>query len=148
MRQGAFTAGVTILAFLLLVNLPLKSSSQIRQTKDDSSRIHRLQVLMNQGLIMFLDGVHIKVVSNMIMVTLLASIPQIDECLENQGWIMVKEVRTLIGEVTRSDLYRRILETEGTSIENPLFVQTRQCADLSLKIADILSRMNIGGKVY
>jgi uncharacterized protein YbcI len=103
---------------------------------------------MNQGLIMFLDGVHIKVVSNMIMVTLLASIPQIDECLENQGWIMVKEVRTLIGEVTRSDLYRRILETEGTSIENPLFVQTRQCADLSLKNADILSRMNIGGKVY
>ncbi len=104
-------------------------------------------MLMNQGLIMFLDGVHIKVVSNMIMVTLLASIPQIDECLENQGWIMVKEGRTLIEEVTRSDIYRRILETEGTSIENPLFVQTRQCADLSLKNADILSRMHIGGKV-
>jgi len=148
MRQRVFNTGLTILAVLLLVTLPFKSSSQIRQTEDDSSRIHRLHVLMNQGLIMFLDGIDIKVVSNMIMVTLLASIPQIDECLENQGWIMVKEGRTLIGEVTRSDLYRRILETEGTSIENPLFVQTRQCADLSLKNADILSRMNIGGKVY
>ncbi len=105
-------------------------------------------MLMNQGLIMFLDGIDIKMVSNMIMVTLLASIPQIDEYLENQGWIMVKEGKTLIAEVTRSDIYRKILETEGTSIENPLFVQTRKCADLSLKISDILSRMNIGGKVY
>jgi hypothetical protein len=46
-----------ILVVLLLVTLPLKSSSQIRQTEDDSSRIHRLHVLMNQGLIMFLDGI-------------------------------------------------------------------------------------------
>lgn len=248
MRQGAFTTGVMILAVLLLVTLPLKSSGQIRKTEDDSSRIHRLHVLMNQGLIMFLDGIDMKMVSkmkmstsfdansteyalksmergrkaielalrgeqneilieqglgdhplmktarelgetmldlvavlekmemgqmtseameihhmhlllnrgledvaqgsNMIMVTLLASIPQIDEYLENQGWIMVKEGKTLLAEVTRSDIYRRILETEGTSIENPFYVQTRKCADLSLKIADILSRMNIGGKVY
>ena len=126
MRQRVFNTGLTILAVLLLVTLPFKSSSQIRQTEDDSSRIHRLHVLMNQGLIMFLDGIDIKMVSNMIMVTLLASIPQIDEYLENQGWIMVKEGKTLIAEVTRSDIYRKILETEGTSIENPLFVQTRK----------------------
>jgi hypothetical protein len=98
---------------------------------------------MNQGLIMFLDGIDIKMVSNMIIFTLLASIPQIDEYLENQGWIMVKEGRTLIAEVTRSDIYRRILETEGTSLDNPIFVQTRNCAELSLKIVDILSRMKL-----
>jgi hypothetical protein len=245
MRQRVFYIGVPVMAILLLLSFPLKAVAQIRQMEDDSTRIHRLHVLMNQGLIMFLDGIDLKMVSNMkmstsfdeksqqyasrsmekgrkaielalrgeqneilveqgfgdhplmktarelgntmlalltvlekmemgqmtsetmdihhmhfllnkgledvaqgsnmIMVTLLSSIPQIDQYLENQGWVMVKEGKTLIAEVTQSEPYRRLQKTEGSSNENPLFAQTRQCADLSLQIADIISRMNIGG---
>jgi hypothetical protein len=230
---------------VLLASSPT-ANAQIRNTEDDSTKIHRLHVLMNQGLIMFLDGIDMKMISNMkmstsfdlkseeyasqsmnkgryaielalrgeqneilveqgfgnhplmktarelgeamldlltvlekmemgqmtsetmeihhmhlllnrgledvaqgsnmIMTTLLTSIPQIDQYLENQGWIMVKEGKTLIAEVIESKTYRRILKADNTSSENSLYVQTRKCADLSLKIADIISRMNIGSK--
>jgi hypothetical protein len=231
-------------AVLLLLSFPLESDAQFRQAEDDSTKIHRLHVLMNQGLIMFLDGIDLRMVSNMnmstsfdaqsqeyasqsmekgrkaielalrgeqneilveqgfgdhplmktarelgetmlelltllekmemgqitsetmeihhmhlllnrgledvaqgsnmIMATLLASIPQIDEYLENQGWIMLKEGTTLIADITQSEAYKKILKTESSSRKDLLLAQTRQCADLSLKIADILSRMNIG----
>ena len=244
MRQKIFSIGVPMAVVLLLISLPLSARAQFRQVEDDSTRIHRLHVLMNQGLIMFLDGIDMKMVSNMrmstsfdtqsedyasrgmekgrkaielalrgeqneilveqgfgdhplmktaqelgetmldlltvletmemaqmtsetmeihhlhlllnrgledvaqgsnmIMVALLSSIPQIDQYLENQGWLMVKEGKTLIAEVTQSEPYKKILKTENTASESPLFSQTRQCADLSLKIADILSRMNVG----
>lgn len=243
MRQRMFSFGVPVAAVLLLLSFPLKASAQFRQPEDDSTRIHRLHVLMNHGLIMFLDGINMRMVSNMkmstsfddeseeyashgmakgrkaielalrgeqneilveqgfgdhslmkttrelgdtmlqllnvlenlqtgkitpalmeihhmhllinkrlenvvqgsnmIMTTLLASIPQIDQYIENQGWIMVKEGKTLIADITQSEPYKRLQKAENSSRENPLFAQTRQCADLSLKIADILSRMNI-----
>jgi hypothetical protein len=57
---------------------------------------------------------------------------------------MLKEGTTLIADITQSEAYKKILKTESSSIKNLLLTQTRQCADLSLKIADILSRMNIG----
>ena len=243
MRQRIFSFGVPVAAVLLLLSFPLKASAQFRQPDDDSTRIHRLHVLMNYGLIMFLDGINMKMISNMemstlfdarskdysqhtmkegrkaielalegeqneilieqgfgdhplmkttqelgntmlqllnilenlqtekmtpelmeiyhmhllinkglgnvaqgsnmIMTTLLASIPQIDQYIENHGWTMVKEGTTLIAEVTQSDTYKRIQRITDSSGENPIIAQTRQCADLSLKIADILSRMNI-----
>jgi len=242
-RKNTFTLMLSII-LLLLVLFPPFAQAQLRQSDDNSTKIHRLHVLMNQGLIMFLDGIDLKMVanmnmsttfdteskryasngmekgrqaielalngeqneilveqgfgdhplmktarelgktmlelisvlekmemikmtdetmeihhmhlllnrglesvaqgSNMIMVTLLSSIPQIDQYLENQGWTLVKEGKTLIAEVIESQPYKKILKAENTSSESPLFKQTRQCADLSLKIADILSRMNIG----
>jgi hypothetical protein len=235
---------VIIVAIAILFATSSLTNAQLRQSDDNSTKIHRLHVLMNQGLIMFLDGIDLKMVSNMkmstsfdtksqeyasqsmkkgraaielalmgeqneilveqgfgdhplmktarelgntmlelltvlekmetvqmtsetmeihhmhlllnrglenvaqgsnmIMVTLLSSIPQIDQYLENQGWLMVKEGKTLIAEITQSETYKKILKTENTASESPLLAQTRQCADLSLKIADILSRMNVG----
>jgi len=106
----------------------------------EAMEVHHMHLLLNRGLENVAQG------SNMIMSTLLGSIPQIDQYLENQGWIMVKEGKTLIAEVTQSEPYKRIQKAEGSSGEDPLFAQTRQCAELSLKIADILSRMSVGGE--
>jgi len=245
MRQKIFIFGVPFVAVLLLLSFPMRADAQFFQEEDDSTRIHRLHVLMNHGLIMFLDGIDLKMAanmkeptsfdakseeyasqgmrkgrkaielalrgeqnkilveqgfddhplmktalelgetmlalltvlekmdmeqmtnetleihqmhlllnrgledvvqgSNMIMATLLASIPQIDQYLENRGWVMVKEGKTLIADITQSELYQRLQKTEDSSGETTLFAQTRRCADLSLQIADILSRMNLGG---
>jgi len=245
MRQKIFIFGVPFVAVLLLLSFPMRADARFFQEEDDSTRIHRLHVLMNHGLIMFLDGIDLKMAanmkestsfdakseeyasqgmkkgrkaielalrgdqneilveqgfgdhplmktarelgvamldllavleqmdmeqvtsetleihqmhlllnrgledvvqgSNMIMATLLASIPQIDQYLENQGWVMIKDGKTLIADVTQSEPYKRLQKTEESSGEAPLLAHTRQCADLSLKIADILSRMNIGG---
>jgi hypothetical protein len=119
--------------------LTVLEKMEMGQMTSETMEIHHMHLLLNRGLEDVAQG------SNMIMVTLLSSIPQIDQYLENQGWIMVKEGATLIADVTQSKAYERILKTEPGSSNNPLFVQTRQCADLSLKIADIISRMNIGG---
>ena len=118
--------------------LTLLEKMEMGQMTSETMEIHHMHLLLNKGLENVAQG------SNMIMATLLGSIPQIDQYLENQGWIMVKEGKTLIAEIIQSQPYKRILKTEPASSENPLFVQTRQCADLSLKIADILSRMNVG----
>jgi hypothetical protein len=112
---------------------------EMGQMSGEAMEVHHMHLLLNRGLENVAQG------SNMIMVTLLSSIPQIDQYLENQGWTMVKEGKTLIAEVIQSEPYKKILKAENTSSEKALYVQTRQCADLSLKIADILSRMNIGG---
>jgi len=244
MRQKLFSIGVPIAAVLLLFSFPLKVGAQFLQVEDDSTRIHRLHVLMNHGLIMFLDGINLKMVanmkmstsygeqsegyasksmdegrkaivlalrgeqnkilveqgfgdhplmkiaqelgstmldlltllekmemgrmtnetmeihhmhlllnkglenvaqgSNMIMATLLGSIPQIDQYLENQGWIMMKEGQTLIAEIVQSVPYKRLQKTEKLFTEDPLYARTIKCADLSQRIADILSGMNIG----
>ena len=244
MRHKIFSIGIPVAAVLLLFSFHFNAGAQFIQRDDGSARIHRLHVLMNHGLIMFLDGVNLKMIfdmkmstsfeakseeyashgmekgrnaielalrgeqneilveqgfgdhplmktarelgdtmldlllvlekmelgratsetmeihhmhlllnkglesvaqgSNMIMASLLASIPQIDQYLENQGWIMMKEGKTLIADVAQSEPYKRIQQTES-SRDEALFAQTRQCADLSLKIADILSRMNIRG---
>jgi hypothetical protein len=110
------------------------------QMTSEAMEVHHMHLLLNRGLENVAQG------SNMIMSTLLGSIPQIDQYLENQGWIMVKEGKTLIADVTQSAPYKRIQKTEGSPGEDPLFAQTRQCAELSLKIADILSRMSVGGE--
>ena len=119
--------------------LALLEKMKIDQMTGETMEIHHMHLLLNRGLENVAQG------SNMIMVTLLSSIPQIDEYLENQGWIMVKEGTTLIADVTQSEPYKRLQKKESSSTEDSLFAQTRQCADLSLKIADILSRMNVGG---
>jgi len=119
--------------------LTVLEKMEMGQMTSETMEIHHMHLLLNRGLEDVAQG------SNMIMATLLGSIPQIDEYLGNQGWIMVKEGKTLIAEIIQSQPYKRILKTEPASSENPLFVQTRQCADLSLKIADILSRMNVAG---
>jgi len=110
----------------------------VGQNSSETMEIHHMHLLLNRGLENVAQG------SNMIMVTLLSSIPQIDQYLENQGWTMIKEGKTLIADVTKSKTYKRILKAESSPGENKLYAQTRQCADLSLKIADILSRMNVG----
>ena len=111
---------------------------EMGKSTNETMEIHHMHLLLNRGLENVAQG------SNMIMVTLLSSIPQIDQYFENQGWTMVKEGKTLIAEVTQSKTYKRILNAENSSGESKLFSQTRQCANLSLKIADILSRMNVG----
>lgn len=118
--------------------IALLEKMEMRQDTSETMEIHHMHLLLNRGLESVAQG------SNMIMVTLLSSIPLIDQYLENQGWLMVKEGKTLIADVTRSEAYKKILKAENTSDENSLFSQTRQCADLSLAIADILSRMNVG----
>jgi len=123
--------------------LTLLEKMEMEMMTNETMEIHHMHLLLNKGLENVAQG------SNMIMATLLGSIPQIDQYLENQGWIMVKEGKTLIADITQSESYRKIQKTEGSSGESgesTLFAQTRQCADLSLKIADILSRMNIGGE--
>ena len=118
--------------------LALLEKMKIDQMTSETMEIHHMHLLLNRGLENVAQG------SNMIMVTLLSSIPQIDQYLENQGWIMVKEGTTLIAEVTQSEPYKRLQKKEGSSSKDSLFAQTKQCADLSLQIADILSRMNVG----
>jgi hypothetical protein len=133
LMKTARELGETMLALLTLLE-----KMEMGQMTSETMEIHHMHLLLNRGLEDVAQG------SNMIMATLLASIPQIDEYLENQGWIMVKEGTTLIADITQSEAYKRILKTESSSREDLLLAQTRQCADLSLKIADILSRMNIG----
>jgi len=118
--------------------LTVLEKMEMGQMTSEMMEIHHMHLLLNRGLEDVAQG------SNMIMTTLLASIPQIDQYLENKGWTMVKEGKTLIAEVIQSEQYKKILKTEDTASESPLFKQTRQCADLSMKIADILSRMNVG----
>jgi len=134
LMKTAREMGDTMLALLTVLE-----KMEMGQMTSETMEIHHLHLLLNRGLEDVAQG------SNMIMTTLLTSIPQIDQYLENQGWIMVKEGKTLIAEVIESKTYRRILKADNASSENSLYVQTRKCADLSLKIADIISRMNIGG---
>lgn len=133
LMETARELGKTMLELLSV----LEKMEMIKMT-GEAMEIHHMHLLLNRGLESVAQG------SNMIMVTLLSSIPQIDQYLENQGWQMVKEGKTLIAEVIQSEMYKKILRSDNTSSENPLYVQTRQCADLSLKIADILSSMNVG----
>ena len=245
MRQKIFIFGVPFVAVLLLLSFPMRANARFFQEEDDSTRIHRLHVLMNHGLIMYLDGINMKMISkmrmsslldtktrdyalqnmergkkaielalngdqkeilieqgfgdhplmktalelggtmlellavldkmdmeqmtgermeihymhlllnkglkdvaqgsNMIMTTLLVSIPQIDRYIENQGWINVKMGKTLMEDVTRSDPFRQTLKMGDPSGVDSLLTQTRQFAQLSQEIAAIISRMNIGG---
>ena len=118
--------------------LTVLEKMEMGQMSSETMEIHHMHLLLNRGLEDVVQG------SNMIMVTLLASIPQIDQYLENQGWIMVKEGTTLIADITQTEVYKRLQDTESSSREDLLFAQIRRCTDLSLRIADILARMNIG----
>ena len=100
----------------------------------DNMELHHMHILVNKGLENVAQG------SNMIMATLLNSIPQIDTYLKNHGRNMVTNGRALIVEVSQGEEYTRVLES---SADDLLIAQTRRCAVLSLKIADILSRMEV-----
>lgn len=235
------TAGILI---ALIFSLPGSANSAIRLQEDDSSRIHRLHVLMNHGLIMFLDGINLLMVadmkmspsfdemaadyakrnmakgkrdieqalasdhleilveqgfgdhpmmaiakdlgrtmlelvylledmemdefakesmnlhhmhlllnkglkdvangSNMIMATLLSSIPQVDQYLQRHGRNMIMDGRVLIVRITRSDAYKELQKITESSRKNKISRQTKQCVDLSLQIVDTLARMKLG----
>lgn len=103
-------------------------------TNQNLMDLHHMHLLTNKGLMNIAQG------SNMIMATLLASIPQIDMYLANHGRNMAKEGRALIVEISGSSKYKELLKSSG----NEQFVaQRKQCTDLSLKIADILARMQM-----
>jgi hypothetical protein len=120
--------------------LSVLEKMETKEMSNEAMEIHHMHLLLNKGLENVAQG------SNMIMVTLLRTIPQVDQYLEHQGWIMVKEGKALIADIIQSEPYKRMQKAEGAS-KNPLYVQTRQCADLSMKIAEILSSMNIGSGV-
>ena len=120
--------------------LTLLEKMEMGKMTNETMEIHHMHLLLNKGLENVAQG------SNMIMATLLGSIPQIDQYLENQGWIMMKEGQTLIAEIVQSVPYKRLQKTEKLFTEDPLYARTIKCADLSQRIADILSGMNIGSK--
>lgn len=244
MRTSGRTTCITLLMLLFTVVLSGAAHADIRLQDDDSSRIHRLHVLMNHGLIMFLDGINLLMVadmkmspafdemtadyakrnmakgkkdieqalagdhmeilveqgfedhplmkaakdmgrtmlelvylledmemdqfvskhmdlhhmhlllnkglkdvasgSNMIMATLLSSIPQVDQYLQMHGRNMIKDGRALIVGITQSDAYRRLQGKPDSPGGDRLVRQTKQCVDLSLRIVDILARMEMG----
>ena len=100
----------------------------------ENMALRHMHLLLNKGLENVAQG------SNMIMGTLLASIPQIDRYLQNQGRNMVTNGRALIVEVSSGEEYVKALEGSG----NRHFIdQTKRCTELSLDMADILSRMEM-----
>ena len=56
------TVAVTL---VLLLAVTSTTHAAFRLEEDESAKIHRLHVLMNHGMIMFLDGVNTKMISDM-----------------------------------------------------------------------------------
>jgi hypothetical protein len=107
------------------------------QMTDEMMDMHHMHLLINEGLADVVQG------ANMIMTTLLSSIPEIDQFLQNHGRNMVKDGRAVIEDMIASETYMNLKQNEKIPGENYFVSQTKKCADLSLKIADILSRMEI-----
>ena len=121
----------------MLELMDVLESMKMDQMDDEMMDMHHMHLLINEGLEDVVQG------SNMIMATLLSSIPEIDQFLQNHGRNMVKDGRAIIVGMIESETYMNLKQKEKTPGENSFASQTKRCADLSLKIADILSRMEI-----
>jgi hypothetical protein len=121
----------------MLELMDVLESMKVDQMADEMMDMHHMHLLANEGLEDVVQG------SNMIMATLLSSIPEIDQFLQNHGRNMVKDGRAVIEDMIASETYINLKQKEKTPGENSFASQTKRCADLSLKIADILSRMEI-----
>jgi hypothetical protein len=121
----------------MLELVDLLESMKINQMAGEMIDLHHMHLLINEGVESVVQG------SNMIMLTLLSSIPQIDQFLQNHGRNMVKDGRAVILDMFESDVYERLKAKETSLAEDSFVNQTKRCVNLSLKIVDIISRMEM-----
>ncbi len=127
--------GKTMLELIYLLE-----DMEMDELASESMDLHHMHILLNKGLKDVANG------SNMIMATLLSSIPQVDQYLAKHGRNMIKDGRALIVSITRSEAYRTLQKRTESARRNRIRQQTQQCVDLSLQIVDILARMKLVGE--
>ena len=137
MKRRNMIIYICALTAVFLIGASSTALPQLRQADDDdSAKIHRLHVLMNQGLIMFLDGLDLKMVSNMNMSTTFA-----DESEKYASHSMEKGRKAI--ELALNGEQNKILVEQGFG-DHPLMKTARELGKTMLELISVLEKMEMG----